>query len=510
MNRPVVPAASVLLLRGTGPVEVFVVRRADALRFFGGFYAFPGGKVCPADAEVPVVPPGEEPPLSGPGDAFSIAAVRELFEETGVLLARREDGSFLPGPDLEFQRRAMVEEKKPFGDVLRELRVAVRREELTPLGRVVTPPFTTTRFDTAFFRAELPPGQEPFVWPGELAEGAWTTPEALLRRWERGACLVSPPTVAMLDALRGAAASEVDGRLDALFREVGDRDTHRIYFAPDVQFIPLRTDVLPPSSHTNAYLVGRGPAYLIDPGPTDPAEQRHLCAVLDAWRSGGRTLSAIVLTHHHIDHAGAAAAVAERFGVPVWAHAQTARALAGKVAVTKHLEDGARLPLGTSPDGRPDWHLLALHTPGHAPGHLAFYDPHYRLLFTGDLISTQSSVVIAPPEGDLAAYLASLSRLRGYGGRLLLPAHGGPTARLVQTIDEAIEHRRSREEMLRAALGRGACSVPELAVELYKGVPENLMTFARLQTWAGLRKLQTEGRVRLIGQEPDGPWALQG
>src|SRR5262249_7900974 len=119
----------------------------------------------------------------------------------------------------------------------------------------------------------------------------------------------------------------------------------------------------------------------------------------------------VVLTHHHPDHVGAAAACARKYGVPVWAHPWTAQALAGQVVVGRKVHEGDRLDLGTAPDGGP-WHLEALHTPGHAPGHLAFYEGHYRLLFAGDLVSTLSSVVIAPPDGDLAVYLDSLRRLR--------------------------------------------------------------------------------------------------
>src|SRR5262249_33001183 len=156
----------------------------------------------------------------------------------------------------------------------------------------------------------------------------------------------------------------------------------------------------------------------------DPGEQRRLFAVLD-----GRRLDAVVLTHHHPDHVGAANACAERYRVPILAHPWTARALAGRVPVTPELHDGQRPDLGPAPHGRGRWHLEALHTPGHAPGHLAFHEPAYQLLFTGDMVSTLSSVVIAPPEGDLAAYLESLRRLAGYPARLLLPAHGPVSAR---------------------------------------------------------------------------------
>src|SRR5207302_701185 len=178
-------------------------------------------------------------------------------------------------------------------------------------------------------------------------------------------------------------------------------------------------------------------------------------------------------------------------GVPIYAHAITAEKLRGKVPVDRLLHDGDALDLGPAPDGSGSWHLEAIHTPGHAIGHLAFYERHYRLLFAGDMVSTLSSVVIAPPEGDLAQYLDSLKRLRSYDCRLLLPAHGSPSARPGKTIDECIDHRLRREGQLLAELNASPRSVADLARELYKGLAPTMMRFAELQILAGLQKLAT-------------------
>jgi glyoxylase-like metal-dependent hydrolase (beta-lactamase superfamily II) len=283
-----------------------------------------------------------------------------------------------------------------------------------------------------------------------------------------------------------------------------------IFFAPEVRLIPLRTLALPPTSYTNAYLVGREMSYLIDPGCSEPDEQTRLFRFLDQFVKEGGRLEAIVLTHQHIDHVGAAAVCAERYGLPILAHPLTARALKNNIVVTGTIQDGDRLDLGTPPNGHNgpggingepggvsprNWYLQAIHTPGHASGHLAFFEPHYQLLFAGDMVSTISSVVIAPPDGNLTIYLESLRRLSALDCRLLLPGHGSVSSSPKQTIELCIRHRQEREEQLLAALSSGPRLLEDLLVEVYKGVPEPLMKFARLQLQAGLEKLQREGRV---------------
>src|SRR5262249_8810715 len=156
-----------------------------------------------------------------------------------------------------------------------------------------------------------------------------------------------------------------------------------------------------------------------------------------------------------------------------------------RVTVSRFLNDGDRLDLGPAPHGRGRWELEALHTPGHAPGHLVFYERDYQLLLAADLVSALSSVVIVPPQGDLSQYLASLRRGQAWPCRLLIPAHGSPTARADKILADALEHRRQREDQLLAALAAGRRTVPELAVELYRGLPEGLFRLAEAQTLAG-------------------------
>jgi glyoxylase-like metal-dependent hydrolase (beta-lactamase superfamily II)/8-oxo-dGTP pyrophosphatase MutT (NUDIX family) len=489
-------AASMLLARPSTPTEIFIVRRAEKLRFMGGFYAFPGGKFSPSDLDIPLVHHEPVDGSAGRPDERCATAARELFEETGVLVARKPDGTFpSSGSVLRYLRRKLMADELSFGQILDRLGLSLWAADFQLIGSITTPPFVPTRFDTAFYLIVQPENQTPEIWPGELDRGEWSSPGDMMDRWTRGECLVSPPTVMILDAIRRCPIGEIPLRMKTMADAQANAPMHSIFFSPGVQTLPLHTMALPPSTHTNAYLVGEESAYLIDPGTSKPEEQEKLFAMLDSRVEKGLRLKAVVLTHHHPDHIGAANATAARYHLPTWAHPLTAEKLQGRIAVNQFIQHGDRLDLGAAPDGTHPWYLEAIHTPGHAPGHLVFYDPHYRVLLAADIVSTLSSIVIGPPDGDLVTYLATLRKLLDLDCRLLLPAHGGASPRYRHVIEESIAHRIKREQQLMAALDGKPRAIKELALTLYKGLPEKMMRFAEMQVRAGLDKLRSEGRV---------------
>lgn len=478
-----IPASSVLVARRPGAEEVFLVERSPALRFMGGMVAFPGGKVHQDDEAI-------ARPAVGLTTRH-VAAVRELFEETGVLLARQHDGSFpRQGADLDRFRTMLLDNSTLFSAVLEATGWHLDAGDLSPAGHLVTPPFAPLRFDTSFFAATLPPGQEATVWDGELTRGWWATAGDELKRWREGASLLTPPSVSILTAINGRPVSELPGRLRPLLEQLDQGRVPPIWINPGVLMIPLDCQGLPPTTHTNTLLVGTGPVYLVDPGPVDVGEQQKLFEITDEYKP-----TAILLSHHHPDHVGAVNQAARRYGVPVLAHKLTADLLNGQVPVDRYVEDGETLDLGDAPHGRGRWAMRAVFTPGHAPGHLAFYVPDYQLMLAGDMLSTLSSLIIHPDDGDLALYVASLQRLKTFPTRLLLPAHGGPTTKAMAVLDETITHRAQREKQLVEALGQRPRTVEELAMDLYRGFPESVLKLARWQIHAGLIKLEREGRV---------------
>jgi ribonuclease/clavin/mitogillin len=258
--------------------------------------------------------------------------------------------------------------------------------------------------------------------------------------------------------------------------------------APGIRVLALRTPTLPPAVHTNVYLVGpeAGPVAVIDPGSPYPDQQAALDLVLARLPP-----AAILLTHHHGDHVGGAAALAERWSLPIAAHAATARRLAGRVAVTQLLEDG-----------EPAYGASAIFTPGHAEGHLCFAVGDATI--AGDMVAGVGTILIDPSEGDMAVYLASLERLRARPPMMLLPAHGPVIADGHGKLSEYLAHRRKRESLVAAALGDAPRTLAELVVEAYRDTPDVAWRLAERSLLAHLVKLAREDRAI---QHGDGRWS---
>ena len=206
---------------------------------------------------------------------------------------------------------------------------------------------------------------------------------------------------------------------------------------------------------TNTYVVG---GTVVDPGPAD---EGHLEAIVAAG-----PVERIALTHRHPDHASGAARLSELTGVPVLAHGDG-------------LADGDELAPG----------LVCVYTSGHASDHLCFWHPESGTLLSGDLIAGSGSIMIAPPEGDLAAYMASLEKVRALSPARILPGHGPEVKDAVAKVDEYLAHRREREGLVVSALEDGASTVGEVVARAYRDTPPRMRHYAELAARAHLIKL---------------------
>ena len=483
-------AAAVILLRqDTDPQnpEVFWVKRSDQLAFLGGYHAFPGGQIDPGDAEVDV----RHAPDAVTASMISGAA-RELFEELGVLVTR--GGETLT----KGQRASLLDDlesgRMSWPALLRHYELYLDANDFTYVGRWVTPPFNARRFDTWFFVVNCPARQEPYLTAGELQDGEWITARDAYERWLRDQVVAVPPT---LHALRTLAAG-VDPRLVDRFLSISHahgEPARRITFRPSYICFPVRTPTRPPATHTCCYLIHTSSELLIvDPGSPYEDEQQALAECVDEMIAEGRRVHAIIVTHLHPDHIGGVNALKAHLDgeVPVAAHPQTAAALTD-VHVDELIEDGDVITL----TGEPPIKLQALHTPGHARGHLCFYDGDRGALLTGDNIVGVGSVLIDPPEGNMRDYLNSLERMRALPNlSVLFGGHGPAVAAPYRKIDEYISHRLERERNILQAVREGATDPKQIVAKVYTDVSPKAYAMAERAVLAHLEKLREDGLLR--------------
>jgi glyoxylase-like metal-dependent hydrolase (beta-lactamase superfamily II) len=260
---------------------------------------------------------------------------------------------------------------------------------------------------------------------------------------------------------------------------------------------PLVARVLAPNpspytfTGTQTHLVGTRDVAVIDPGPDDPA---HLDALLRAI--AGRPVTAIVLTHTHRDHSPLAAALKAATGAPVVGCAPLALDDLGPradAAFDRSYAPDHVLADGESVTGE-GWTLTAIATPGHTSNHLAFALPETGALFSGDHVMGWSTTVVSPPDGDMAAYMASLAKLQDREDRIYYPAHGEAIENPKRLVRGLIGHRRQREGQILRLIGRdGVHEVPAMVERMYVGIDPRLFPAAERSVLAHLIDLRDRG-----------------
>jgi glyoxylase-like metal-dependent hydrolase (beta-lactamase superfamily II) len=258
---------------------------------------------------------------------------------------------------------------------------------------------------------------------------------------------------------------------------------------------------------TVSYIVGRGNVAIVDPGPADEA---HIAALLDAVR--GETVTHILVTHTHRDHSPAAAAIKQATGAKTYAEGPH------RAARPLHIGDVKRAEAGGDRDFIPDvalkdgevvsgagWSVEAVATPGHTANHMAFALRGTDLLFSGDHVMGWSTTVVAPPDGAMSDYMASLEKLARRPEEIYLPGHGGAVKDAPRFTAQLIRHRQAREASILRRLAKGAADIPTLVRAIYIGLDLRLVGGAGLSVLAHLEDLVVRGVVAT-----DGPPSIEG
>ncbi len=478
---PLRPAATVLLLRDApGGFEVLMTRRSAQASFAPGAFVFPGGGIDAADASADVHQMSRRRPAQDERALTqALAALRESFEELGVLLAHRADGRPADASDV-----AALDRHQPFFAQCRAQGLVPAADQVFQLAHWVTDRDLPRRFDVPFLVARMPERQEPVADEAEQFEPVWVKPADALARHQAGQMFMIFPTLRTLERLKTYAtvdtvlAACASGPLwtscpragllrgqearymehESPFGELAlvcpdgqmlhslDWQTERpVALLKNVQRLTAPNPGVMTGPGTNSYLVGDpDTGYIcIDPGPADAEHLERL------WQAAGGDIRQIVCTHSHPDHSpGARPLQALCKNTPPilgLASAPTARA-ASEFTPDQAIGHGEQLVLGA---GEHTHTLLALHTPGHAANHVCFALLEDGLLFSGDHILNGSTTVVDPPDGDMNDYLASLDLLAKacseHAIEFILPAHGYVLGDAAGAIAQLKAHRLKRE-----------------------------------------------------------------
>ena len=527
---PTRPAATVLLLRDSAAgIEVLMTRRSMTASFAPGAYVFPGGGIDVLDAGSHAQAT-RRPTQSDAHLTQAIAAIRESFEELGVLLARHADGAPATAADL-----AALDRRAPLAAQCTARGLTLAAADVFVLAHWITDRDLPRRFDVPFLVARMPEGQTPVADEAEQFEPVWVRPADALARHAAGGFFIIFPTIrtlerlqkyATVDAVLAACASEQPlwtscPRAGLLAGKEARYMEHEMPYgelqlvSPDGQIVhaldwqterpvPLLKNVqrltapnpgFMTGPGTNSYLVGdpRTGYIAIDPGPADAAHVERL------WRAAGGDIRAIVCTHSHPDHSPGARPLQDLcagkppiLGLP---SLPTARANSA-FTPDRSLQNKELLALsGQAPEGEITHSLRVIHTPGHAANHLCLLLQEDGLLFSGDHILNGSTTVIDPPDGDMTAYLESLDLLDAacaeHDARFILPAHGHVLGFARQVIAQLKTHRLAREAKVLAVMrAQPDGTMDDWVARAYDDVPERVWPVAKRSLLAHVERIQ--------------------
>lgn len=541
------PAATVILARNVSDgIEVFMMERTTAVEFAKGMHVFPGGALDRTDHHPDIASlcvglddrvASQTLGIEQGGLAYWVAAIRECFEESGLLLGYREGDQLLElaadeADRLSALRQDMAQNKLSFVDILLRERLKAATDRIAYYSHWVTQAGRPRRYDTRFFVAQAPEGQIALEDNHETVGQIWVRPDQAIDLHRSGTLNLMFPTIKTLESLApfkhveelleyarkprpkqvmapvtgitrtGESHTLIPG--DFAYAEVKKLDPENkgdcfsfiepgrpVEIGPGVLRVTAANPGMMTGPGTNSYLIGNADegVAVIDPGPVLEGHLDNLIAAAPG------PIRWILCTHTHLDHSPAAAVLKEKTGATVLGMAPPDFPNQDQTFKPDHVvSHHERLEIAGTV-------LRVIHTPGHASNQVCFLLESQNLLFTGDHIMQGSTVVISPPDGDMIEYLDSLRFLLDETIDHLAPGHGFLMDNPAENVERILIHRQERENKVVAALKKAGqpANIESLVKLAYNDTPERLHVVAQKSLLAHLEKLRKEARAVLNG-----------
>ena len=492
VSKPHLSASAVVSRVIDGQDEILLGHRVSEMPSFPDFWTFPGGGISKVDKKIGVKYPDLLSEM-GIDRIAAVALLRELVEEIG--LTPDKNGKMI---SVSKEIRSLVcSDKNNWLKIIENRDVNIKSLETKVISERETPPFGPIRFKNRFFHVSLSENNAvPTFPPGrsEFDEFKWWKPEELLDSWERNEVRIPPPIVTLLKDL----VSEISntGSLHLACESLAKKRPsgyHRIEFAPLVECFPIKTQTLPPATHTNCYILGEegGERIIIDPAARG-LELEELRKKVSEIMNSGSNIIATIFTHKHPDHIGDMKEIMDIYDAPIWAAKETLDHL-NIQENCKILTEGNEFKLrGLS--GISIWSIIE--TPGHCPGHICINGESG--IISGDNCVGVGTILVSSDEGDMREYIDGLERLEKMKPKMLFPGHGPLIANPMKLLNKYIKHRKNRTEKIIQAINKNKTYLDDISQFVYMDTPNANMTLAYDQILSHLNSLIRENKIKKI------------
>ncbi|MHA2366218.1 MAG: MBL fold metallo-hydrolase [Candidatus Hodarchaeales archaeon] len=470
LKERIIPSSSVIFWRSChteNGVEIFLAKRKKNLKAFPNLWSGIGGKIDSSDREY--VQKHFIDSSFHEEFFFKACAIREVFEETNILLAKTKIQDSSKNEPITLESLNL-----PFDEF--------KWDTLIPAGIKDTPKFTNISFHTQFFLVEYNSKHELKIDASnpEFSEGQWKSPKEWLLAFEQQQLQIPPPVLEVIRMINQHTIPNAARALESKNNFPVGLQT-KVEVHPGIQVIPLLSHTVKPAITTNFIIVGRDQYFLVDPGTSFPNEINRLNEILNNGISSIEAIEAILLTHHHEDHWSSVPYLQEQYNIPVYCHQGTKNHLPDEIFVTKVLSDGDLIELGYDCYTKNKWNLKVIYTGGHSHGHILFLDSRFNALLAGDFVAGIGTVLV----GDMGQYITGLRRLLDLHVGVIVPGHGPVHYNGQSLLENYLDHRLERQRLILESFDsettKTSLTVMDIVNYAYKDVPQEYYQLAARQ-----------------------------